>query len=112
MVRDLNNIPREAELLRTALVAAHVDIELINMKDFPLGQKQTSRHLQPMSALPPKADIGTQSRNVRFVPKADSCAAAISSFTPRLAQRPAVWTRILYLVRTRLSALSHANSPG
>src|SRR5262249_3159830 len=29
-----------------------------------------------MSALPPKADIGTQSRNVRFVPKADSCAAA------------------------------------
>ena len=36
-----------------------------------LGQKQTSRHLQPMSALPPKADIGTQARNVRFVPKAD-----------------------------------------
>ena len=29
-----------------------------------------------MSALPPKADIGTQSWNVRFVPKADSCAAA------------------------------------
>ena len=29
-----------------------------------------------MSALPPKADIGTQSRNVRFVPKADSCSAA------------------------------------
>ena len=24
-----------------------------------------------MSALPPKADIGTQSQNVRFVPKAD-----------------------------------------
>jgi len=24
-----------------------------------------------MSALPPKADIGTQSRNVRFVPKAE-----------------------------------------
>jgi len=24
-----------------------------------------------MSALPPKADIGTQSWNVRFVPKAD-----------------------------------------
>jgi len=24
-----------------------------------------------MSAIPPKADIGTQSRNVRFVPKAD-----------------------------------------
>jgi hypothetical protein len=29
-----------------------------------------------MSALPPKADIGTQSWNVRFVPKADSCTAA------------------------------------
>jgi hypothetical protein len=29
-----------------------------------------------MSALPPKADIGTQSRDVRFVPKADSCTAA------------------------------------
>ena len=27
--------------------------------------------LAAMSALPPKADIGTQSRNVRFVPKAD-----------------------------------------
>jgi len=31
-----------------------------------------------MSALPPKADIGTQSRNVCFVPEADSCTAAIS----------------------------------
>ena len=36
-----------------------------------LGQKQTSAHVRVMSALPPKADIGTQSRNVRFVPKAD-----------------------------------------
>ena len=36
-----------------------------------LGQKQTSRHLQRMSALPPKADIGTQPPDVRFVPKAD-----------------------------------------
>jgi len=31
----------------------------------------SSRHLQPMSALPPKADIGRASRDVRFVPKAD-----------------------------------------
>src|SRR5215813_3520005 len=31
-----------------------------------------------MSALPPKADIGTHSRNVRYVPKADSCIAAKS----------------------------------
>jgi hypothetical protein len=29
-----------------------------------------------MSALPPKADIESQSRNVRFVPQADSCTAA------------------------------------
>jgi hypothetical protein len=39
-----------------------------------LGQKQTSTHVQPMSALPPKADIAR-----RFVPEADSCTAAISS---------------------------------
>jgi hypothetical protein len=31
-----------------------------------------------MSALPPIADIGTQPRDVRFVPKADSCTAAIN----------------------------------
>ena len=36
-----------------------------------LGQKQTSRHVQPMSALPPKADIDQHGRNVCFVPKAD-----------------------------------------
>jgi hypothetical protein len=33
-----------------------------------LGQKQTSGHVRVMSALPPKADIGTQPRDVRFVP--------------------------------------------
>src|SRR5215469_9163227 len=33
-----------------------------------LGQKQTSRHLQPMSALPPKADIAKAIGHVRFVP--------------------------------------------
>jgi hypothetical protein len=36
-----------------------------------LGQKQTLKRLRLMSALPPKADIGTQSWNVRFVPEAD-----------------------------------------
>jgi hypothetical protein len=36
-----------------------------------LGQKRTSLECDGMSALPPKADIGTQSWNVRFVPKAD-----------------------------------------
>jgi len=36
-----------------------------------LGQKQTLGHARAMSALPPKADIETQSGDVRFVPKAD-----------------------------------------
>ena len=36
-----------------------------------LGQKQTLRGVRPMSALPPKADIGTRSRDVCFVPEAD-----------------------------------------
>ena len=34
-----------------------------------LGQKQTLAHVCVMSALPPKADIGTQPWHVRFVPK-------------------------------------------
>jgi len=41
-----------------------------------LGQKQTFRDLGPMSALPPKADLVQHGRDVRFVPKADSCIAA------------------------------------
>jgi hypothetical protein len=36
-----------------------------------LAHKRTLAHVRIMSALPPKADIGTQSRDVRFVPKAD-----------------------------------------
>jgi hypothetical protein len=40
-----------------------------------IGQKQTSRAVQRMSALPPKADIGAAQINVRFVPKADMCSA-------------------------------------
>jgi len=32
--------------------------------------------LASMSALPPKADIDQHGRDVRFVPKADSCTAA------------------------------------
>jgi len=41
-----------------------------------LGQKQASQHVRRTSALTPKADIGTQSWNVCFVPIADSCTAA------------------------------------
>ena len=36
-----------------------------------LGQKRTLVRVHMMSALPPKADIGTHSRDVCFVPKAD-----------------------------------------
>jgi hypothetical protein len=32
-----------------------------------------------MSALPPKADIRVRRSDVRFVPKADSCTAAIDA---------------------------------
>ena len=41
-----------------------------------LGQKQTLTSGQPLSALTPNADIAIRQLNVRFVPKADSCAAA------------------------------------
>jgi hypothetical protein len=33
-----------------------------------LGQKRTFHSGQPMSALPPKADIAERDRHVRFVP--------------------------------------------
>ena len=36
-----------------------------------LCQKRTFGEVEAMSALPPKADIGTQPRNVRLVPKAE-----------------------------------------
>ena len=36
-----------------------------------LGQKRTLTSVEPMSALPPIADIGAQQLDVRFVPKAD-----------------------------------------
>ena len=46
-----------------------------------LGQKRTFRFLWPMSALPPKADIGTEPRNVRFVPCVDGSELARRIFT-------------------------------
>jgi hypothetical protein len=65
-----------------------------------LGQKQTLQRILVMSALPPKADIGTQPRDVRFVPKADimrcsnrlphhmeTCRAKVAA--PRCVTRPA-----------------------
>src|SRR6516225_4900423 len=57
----------------------------------PLASRSVERlasepHCGLMSALPPKADIGTQSSNVRFVPIADSCTTAIEGrFTISIA---------------------------
>jgi hypothetical protein len=45
-----------------------------------------------MSALPPKADIGTQLRNVRFVPTADLCTTAILSLIRSPRRRD--WARL------------------
>ena len=42
-----------------------------------MGQKQTLTTARAMSALPPKADINGCIFDVCFVPKADSCTAAI-----------------------------------
>jgi hypothetical protein len=42
-----------------------------------LGHKQTLGVIKWMSALPPKADMDQHDRDVRFVPKADSCTLAI-----------------------------------
>ena len=39
--------------------------------DVRFGSKADIKLVRVMSALPPKADIGSQLRNVRFVPKAD-----------------------------------------
>jgi hypothetical protein len=51
-----------------------------------------------MSALPPKADIADCNRDVRFVPKADSCTAAkILSFAPCPAPTPGRFDAVLRL---------------
>src|SRR6516165_5518828 len=46
------------------------------LRKFAVRFWKYTQDLRTMSALPPKADIGTQSRHVRFVPKADICGAA------------------------------------
>jgi hypothetical protein len=44
-----------------------------------------------MSALPPKADIGTQLRDVCFVPKADISASPYFGQPVRFPARDVVW---------------------
>jgi hypothetical protein len=45
-----------------------------------LGQKRTLKRLRPMSALPPKANIGYACPDIRFVPKADIQQLALNGF--------------------------------
>ena len=56
-----------------------------------LGQKQTLQSVKPMSALPPKTDIGTQSRHVRYVPEADICTATKIPISSPYWRRPAAF---------------------
>src|SRR5262249_34049012 len=59
-----------------------------------LGQKQTSQYLQPMSALPPIADMDQSGCDVRFVPKADIRAPLANVFftSYRTSQRGLRWS--------------------
>src|SRR5260370_36707255 len=52
-----------------------------------LGQEQTLRQPRSMSAIPPKADIRTDDRDVRFGPSPDSCVAAIVGLFDHLVGR-------------------------
>src|SRR5262249_52573172 len=53
-----------------------------------LGHKRTFSPRNTMSALPPKADIGTQSRDVRFVPIGDIAAASAAVLAGVKKTRP------------------------
>ena len=67
--------PAEIEPLN--VVRAGTAVKLKGYRMSALGQKQTSRLLERMPLHPPKADIRDQESDVRFVPKADSCTAAL-----------------------------------
>jgi hypothetical protein len=47
------------------------------ISDYSRDLRQAKWDSEPMSALPPKADITAAQTNVRFVPKADICGAQI-----------------------------------
>jgi hypothetical protein len=52
-----------------------------------LGQKQTSRPIRAMSALPPKADMDHQGCDVRFVPEAEVADVPRALRSARKVQR-------------------------
>ena len=49
--------------------------------------------IRPMSALPPKTDMCSATGDVRFVPKADSCAATITRLFDHLLGAAKEWQR-------------------
>src|SRR5215469_7526000 len=60
--------------LHTPVIAGDAENQLPPRRYFSftlevMDWKRILRRIRPMSALPPKADVGTHSRNVRFVPK-------------------------------------------
>ena len=58
--------------IATLVVAQLLFLEAENpKKEVVIPRLEVFTIVEGMSALPPKADIGTQSRNVRFVPTAD-----------------------------------------
>src|SRR6516164_3094345 len=70
-----------------------------------LGQKRTSQYVRAMSALPPKADIGTQPRDVRFVPKADIAAGG-------LAEHPSAITDDLVARASSITGVAQRQASG
>jgi hypothetical protein len=60
-----------------------------------LDYKRTSPDVRYLSALPPKADIVQHGRDVRFVPKADSCSAAKRSlFDQLIGELPEIYRNV------------------
>ena len=85
-----------------------------------LGHKQTFAAQKGMSALPPKADMCSATRYVRFVPKADIAPSLhyiigshYSSKTPRITEthRPLIHIPISWLFRFSASASSKLGRP-
>jgi len=108
--------PNQASLMGGFLFFRYLQAERSGLLDFRSGWQQVANRsrldsrslerlenlLPTMSALPPKADIGTELRNVRFVPKADVQALAVSL-------RNAPSGTIYQLLRgNRCQALPHA----
>ena len=85
---------RDSMLLN--LSGAHGPFETVALRDFKpayvrFGSERKSPVTKPMSALPPKADIVSLPRHVRFVPKADICNAANCS----VFNQPTFWCKRL-----------------